>query len=44
MDDWLAKHESKAPADGSEAQTTAGIGVFYYEGPKAEAVIQESSR
>jgi len=44
MDDWLAQHESEAPADGGEARTTAGIGVFYYEGPKAETVIQEHSK
>jgi hypothetical protein len=44
MDDWLAQHESDAPTDGREAQTTAGIGVFYYEGPKAETVIQENSK
>jgi hypothetical protein len=43
MDDWLAEHESEG-ADGGEARTTAGIGVFYYEGPKAETIIQEDSK
>lgn len=43
MDDWLAEHESEAP-DGVEGRTTAGIGVFYYEGPKAATVIQENSK
>lgn len=42
MDDWLAEHEDET-TDAGEAQTTAGIGVFYYEGPKAEAIIREDS-
>lgn len=43
MDDWLAEHESEVSLGGGEAPTTAGIGVFYYEGPKAEAIIREDS-
>jgi predicted lipoprotein with Yx(FWY)xxD motif len=43
MDDWLAEHESQVSLGGGEAPTTAGIGVFYYEGPKAEAIIREDS-
>lgn len=43
MDDWLAKHETQQTLDGREAPTTAGIGVFYYEGPKAETIIREES-
>ena len=43
MDDWLAEHESRESLDVHEAPTTAGIGVFYYEGLKAEAIIREDS-
>lgn len=43
MDDWLAQHEAD---DGVAArqvadQRTVGIGVFYYDGPSAEAAICE---
>lgn len=43
MDDWLADHETTSH-DGlsSSATTTAGIGVFYYEGPAAEQAIKAS--
>lgn len=40
MDDWLAQHESSVPdPDAQDERRTAGIGVFYYEGPNAEQVV-----
>lgn len=43
MDDWLAVHEYTAEGDQPVSdRATAGIGVFYYEGPVAEQAIKES--
>lgn len=44
MDDWLAEHEvasRQVSRDGSTDNPIVGIGVFYYEGPSAEDVINE---
>jgi len=44
MDDWLAENEvadGQGSAERSVANRTAGIGVFYYEGPSAEGAINE---
>lgn len=44
MDDWLAEHEVMDGASVSEpTRPTAGIGVFYYEGPVAEQAIKASA-
>lgn len=43
MDDWLAQHEGSAPGDPHTVEKlTAGIGVFYYEGPDSEQATRES--
>ena len=43
MDDWLAVHENSAGGDQPASErATAGIGVFYYEGPVAEQAIRKS--
>jgi hypothetical protein len=43
MDDWLAVHESTSGVDQPASDgATAGIGVFYYEGPVAEQAIRKS--
>lgn len=43
MDDWLAVHENTAGGDQPASErATAGIGVFYYEGPVAEQAIRKS--
>lgn len=41
MDDWLADYESHSnlPESSPSAGVTAGIGVFYYEGPNAEQAV-----
>lgn len=47
MDDWLAEHEDAAEGSSVGKQVdyrSAGIGIFYYEGPSAEEVISESLR
>jgi hypothetical protein len=44
MDDWLAEHEEEGGSSSVGEQVdfgNAGIGVFYYEGPSAEAAISE---
>jgi hypothetical protein len=44
MDDWLAEHEEEGESSSVGEQVdycNAGIGVFYYEGPSAEAAISE---
>jgi hypothetical protein len=42
MDDWLAKHEiDNAVLPDDRLTKTAGIGVFYYEGPNAQQAILE---
>jgi len=43
MDDWLAEHESEVSLGGGEAQLQPVLVSFYYEGPKAEAIIREDS-
>jgi hypothetical protein len=42
MDDWIAEHEKSgvASAEDQSFSGTVGVGVFYYEGPSAESVIQ----
>jgi Family of unknown function (DUF6502) len=44
IDDWLAQYQGKEQtADGpEESAITAGIGVFYYEGPSAEEAIRSA--
>jgi len=43
MDDWLAVHENTAGGEQPVSErVTAGIGVFYYEGPVAEQAIRKS--
>jgi hypothetical protein len=44
MDDWIAAHENPelASAEHQSIAGTVGVGVFYYEGPSAETVIQTS--
>lgn len=46
MDDWLADYElhSSSPSQIAQASgITAGIGVFYYEGPNAEQILRDFS-
>lgn len=41
MDDWLAVHECTSVSDQPATDgATAGIGVFYYEGPVAERAVR----
>jgi hypothetical protein len=43
MDDWLALHERTSAGDQpASVAATAGIGVFYYEGPLAEQAVRGS--
>jgi hypothetical protein len=41
MDDWIAAHEDLEQSNLSETPgaRTVGVGVFYYEGPSAESVV-----
>lgn len=42
MDDWLAQHEVAARSEPHSAENlTAGIGVFYYEGPDSEQATRK---
>lgn len=43
IDDWLAKNECEdAPESAKEPRVSAGVGVFYYEGPSAEDVTKRN--
>jgi hypothetical protein len=44
MDDWLAQHEGAVrPDQRTVGSLTAGIGVFYYEGPDSEQAIRQTT-